>query len=208
MLETELVPAPRSDSRRLMVVLHGLGDSIEGYRWLPSALGLPWMNYLLVNAPDPYYGGYAWYDFTGDAWTGIQMSHALLVDLLTRQQEVGYPAEETTLFGFSQGCLMALEVGFCSPCRLAGIVGISGYVHQPGRLLDDLALTARQQRVLITHGTLDPLIPFQGVKGQVRQLQEAGLNIAWHEFAKVHTIAGDEELGVIRNFVCAGYPNR
>ena len=36
-----------------MIVLHGLGDSMEGYRWLPEALQLPWLNYLLVNAPDP-----------------------------------------------------------------------------------------------------------------------------------------------------------
>ena len=54
MLTTELMPAAQRDSRRLMVVLHGLGDSMEGYRWLPSALRLPWLNYLLVNAPDEY----------------------------------------------------------------------------------------------------------------------------------------------------------
>ena len=45
-----------------MVMLHGLGDSIEGYRWWPEALGLPWLNHLLVNAPDDYYGGYSWFD--------------------------------------------------------------------------------------------------------------------------------------------------
>jgi hypothetical protein len=39
-------------------MLPGLGDSIEGYRWLPEAMDLPWMNHLLVNAPDQYYGGY------------------------------------------------------------------------------------------------------------------------------------------------------
>ena len=82
MLETDLVPAQEKDSRRLMVVLHGLGDSMEGYRWLPPALGLPWLNYLLVNAPDPYFGGYSWYDFSGDAGTGVERSRALLFELL------------------------------------------------------------------------------------------------------------------------------
>ena len=37
-------------------MLHGLGDSIEGYRWMPEALDLPWLNYLLVNAPDANMG--------------------------------------------------------------------------------------------------------------------------------------------------------
>jgi hypothetical protein len=59
MLDTELVPAADQTSRRLMVVLQGLGDSMDGYRWLPQALNLPWLNYRLVNAPDDYYGGFS-----------------------------------------------------------------------------------------------------------------------------------------------------
>ena len=35
MLTHELIPAADKDSKWLMVVLHGLGDSMEGYRWLP-----------------------------------------------------------------------------------------------------------------------------------------------------------------------------
>ena len=67
MLKTEFAPAMEKNSRRLLIALHGLGDSTAGYRWLPSALQLPGLNYLLVNAPDPYFGGFAWYDFSGDA---------------------------------------------------------------------------------------------------------------------------------------------
>ena len=65
-LETELIPAVERGSRRLMIVLHGLGDSMDGYRWLPNALRVPSLNYLLVNGPDEYYGGHSWYDFAGD----------------------------------------------------------------------------------------------------------------------------------------------
>ena len=89
MLETDLVPAREKSSRRLMVVLHGLGDSLEGYRWLPPALGLPWMNYLLVNGPDRYFGGCSWFDFSGDAGTGVERSRALLFELLDQQRQRG-----------------------------------------------------------------------------------------------------------------------
>ena len=37
-----------------------------------------------------------------------------------------------------------------------------------------------------------------------RDLQAAGLNIEWHEFMKPHTIAGEEEMRVIRKFVTNG----
>ena len=201
MLETELIPASERDSRRLMVVLHGLGDSMEGYRWLPPALGLPPLNYLLVNAPDFYYGGYSWYDFADDAAPGILRSRALLFDLLDEQRNRGFPTEETMLFGFSQGCLMAIEAGLRYPHRFAGLIGISGYVHDAENAIRELSPVALRQRFLITHGTDDPLIPFAAVREQINLLKAEGLHIEWHEFVKAHTIAGEEELDIIRSFV-------
>src|SRR5213080_116489 len=137
-LQTEFYQAAEAGSKRLMVVMHGLGDSIAGFRWLPSALNLPWLNYLLVNAPDSYYGGYSWYNFIGDIGPGVQRSRKLLFELLEAQPAAGFPADQITLGGFSQGCLMSLEVGLRYPDRLAGIIGISGYICNPEKLIADL----------------------------------------------------------------------
>ena len=63
MLETELIPAREKNSRRLMVVLHGLGDSLEGYRLAGRA-------YQLIR-PDDY--GHVWSEKLGAAlglWHG------------------------------------------------------------------------------------------------------------------------------------------
>jgi phospholipase/carboxylesterase len=206
MLKTEFGPAVDKNSKRLLIALHGLGDSSAGYRWLPSALRQPWLNYLLVNAPDPYYGGYSWYDFTGDQEQGVRRSRALLFALLDAQRARGFPTEETVLFGFSQGCLMTMDVGFRYSHRFAGLVGVSGYVHEPEQLLKELSPVARDQRMLFTHGTQDPLIPCAQVRKQVDALKAAGLHIEWREFAKAHTIA-EEELDLIREFVAARFPS-
>lgn len=64
---------------------------------------------------------------------------------------------------------------------------------------------ALRQRFLITHGTQDPLIPFADARRQVEFLKSAGLRIQWQEFVKPHTIAGEEEIDVIREFIEAGY---
>jgi phospholipase/carboxylesterase len=208
MLETMLIPATEAGSGRLMIVLHGLGDSMAGYEWMPAALGLPWLNYLLVNAPDSYYGGYSWYDFEGDAAAGIERSRALLFELIETQRQAGWATDRTLLFGFSQGCLMALETGIRYTRRLAGLVGISGYVFDLEGLLAAPSPVAKEQRFLITHGLQDPLLPFSQVKAQVQRLQAAGIGIEWHEFAKEHTIAGDEELSVIRRFITARFEAR
>jgi phospholipase/carboxylesterase len=100
---------------------------------------------------------------------------------------------------------MAIEIGLRYPHRFAGIIGISGYVCEPETLVKELSPVAFQQRLLMTHGTHDPMIPFAAVREQVNLLKAAGLNIAFHEFLKAHTIAGDEELDLIRDFVRAGY---
>lgn len=188
-----------------MIVLHGLGDSMEGYRWLPAALNLPWLNYLLVNAPDGYYMGYSWYDFGGNPAPGIKRSRELLFALCDDLRRKTFPTEETILFGFSQGCLMTIEVGLRYPHLFAGLIGISGYAHEPEKLLEELSPVAKQQKFLITHGTHDALVPFQAVKEQMQLLQRGGLQIDWREFRKAHTIAGEEELDVIREFVCAQF---
>ena len=201
MLQTELIAAAQTGSRRLLIALHGLGDSMEGYRWLPDAAGFPWLNYLLVNAPEAYYGGFSWYDFAVDAGPGVERSRKLLFALLDAQREAGFPTEETALLGFSQGCLMTIEVGLRYPHRFAGLIGISGYTHQPEKIIHQLSPVARDQRFLLTHGTYDPLIPIDPVRAQVALLKSVGIRIEWREFAKEHTIAGEEELEVIRTFL-------
>ncbi len=103
---------------------------------------------------------------------------------------------------------MSIETGLRYPRRLAGIVGISGYVCNPDVLLKELSPMAYQQRLLVTHGFMDPIIPFAIVYQQIQQLKAAGLNVDWHEFVKAHTIAGEAELDVIRGFIQNGHRSR
>lgn len=200
MLKTKLIPAEQPDSRHLMIVLHGLGDSLAGYAWVPQALQCPWLNYLLVNAPDDYFGGFSWYDYQGEAITGVRRSIGLLNELLDAQRTVGFPTEQTILFGFSQGCLMTLETGLRYPHRFAGLVGLSGYVLDPVKLLSEAQPVAKEQRLLVTHGRQDPLIPCANVRQQMEQLRAGGLTLEWHEYDMPHTII-EEELAVVREFV-------
>ena len=208
MLHSELISATESradGTRPLMLMLHGLGDSIEGYRWMPEELKLPWLNFLLINAPDEYYGGYSWFDYPGDMLPGIVRSRKLLLGLLDDLSAKNFPPEQITLGGFSQGSLMAMDIGLHYPHRFAGLVGISGWIYEVEKLIKEIPPVAKQQRLLMTHGPFDPLIPFDAVREQVRKLQTAGLNVEWREFPKAHTIYGEAEISVVREFVRAGY---
>ncbi len=201
MLHYEKIPAAAKNGRHLMVILHGLGDSLEGYRWLPAALNLPWLSYALVNAPDSYFGGYSWYDLPGDSHPGIVRSRKQLFELLDCLHETECPSASTYLFGFSQGCLMAWEIGIRYPRRLAACIGISGYAHQADKLLAEASPVAGEQHFLITHGRRDPLIPIDPVRADIEKFRQNSIQIEWREFQKEHTIAGLEEVETIRRFV-------
>ncbi len=192
-------------SSSLLIVLHGLGDSTEGWSWLPEALALPWLNYLLVNAPDDYYGGYSWYDLPGDSGPGIERSRKELTALIDSLVAGGTPASQIGLLGFSQGCLMTLETGFRYPAPLAALVGVSGYVWNPATLLREAPPAARRQRALITHGRQDTVVPCGPVRGQIEELKIGGLSIEWQEFDKAHTVAGEPEIALIRDFLVRGF---
>ena len=100
---------------------------------------------------------------------------------------------------------MTLETGLRYPHRFAALIGISGFLPEYGQLLRELAPVAKEQRILVTHGTQDPLLELSSVKPQMRALQEAGLNLTWQEYPKAHTIYGEQELGLIRQFIIKSF---
>jgi phospholipase/carboxylesterase len=202
MLQCDLTKAATTDSKDLLIALHGLGDSMEGYRWLPRALQLPGLNILLVNAPDAYYGGFSWFDFAENPGPGVERSYRLIESMLDSLPEKGFATERTILFGFSQGCLMSFETGLRYKGKLAGIVGVSGYIHEPARLLGMASPVSREQRFLVTHGVRDTLIPLQLAKPLFTQLSNAGIAIEFHEFDKEHTII-EPEISLFRQWIAA-----
>lgn len=191
---------PRVASDRLLVVLHGRGDSHEGFLWLPDALGLPDLRYLLVDAPDPWYGGWSWYDLPPGQAPGVLRSRGLLDALFADLDRRGQRPEHTALLGFSQGCLMTLEWGARQPRPLAAFVGLSGYVLDPAALLAERHPQADRDAWLVTHGRLDDVLPFATSATQARQLAAGGLPLRFEAYDKGHTLV-PEELDEVRRFL-------
>ncbi len=198
---THIWQPARVPTKQLVVVLHGRGDSAEGFVWLQEALAIDSLDFLLLTAPDPYAIGFSWYDLPPRQLPGIVRSRRLLGEVLAQTEQNGFAPERTFLFGFSQGCLLTLEFGARHPRRLAGYVGTSGYVYDPEALLGDLNPEVNQGDWLITHGTDDELLPVAQTRQQIEQLNAGGFKIDYREFAKTHTIDPDRELREIREWM-------
>ena len=112
----------KKPSKQLIVVLHGLGDSARGFLWLQEALEIDSLNYLLLNAPEPYYSGYRWYDIE-DPLSGIVRSRNILSEVFAILSREGYPPEKTSLLRFlarlpdDAGIWRAALRSACRVCR-------------------------------------------------------------------------------------------
>ena len=190
-------------SKKLMIVLHGRGDSSEGFTWLPSYLNMDEMNYLLLDAPYEYFGGYSWYDLPPNQLIGIAHSCSLLVDTLEVLFEDDFDAQESFLFGFSQGSLLTFEFGARYEKELAGYIAVSGYIYDPELLLEEMdPLHKTSNNWLCTHGTEDEVLPHDVSMDQVKTLENGGFNIEFKSYAKGHNIVEDE-LAMIKEWINA-----
>lgn len=175
-------------SKKLMIILHGRGDSSKGFTFLPEYLAIDQMNYLLLDAPDDYYGGFSWYDLPPHQLDGIVSSGEILADTLNALFDEAFNAEESFLFGFSQGSLLTFEFGARYKKVLAGYLAISGYIYDSERLLQEMNPKVNTSNWLCTHGTYDDVLPYKTSKAQIETLQDGGFDIMFKSYEKAHTI--------------------
>ena len=199
LLNNIFIPA-KVPSKKLMIILHGRGDSSNGFTFLPSYLNLDEMNYLLLDAPYEYFGGCSWYDLPPNQLEGIAYSSGVLADILDDLFEEEFDASQSFLFGFSQGALLTFEFGARYEKELAGYIAISGYIYDAQNLLNEMNPTLKDANWLCTHGTSDGVLPYKTSKTQVEQLQQGGMNIDFKTYDKDHTLV-EEELQMIKAWV-------
>lgn len=161
-------PALSGKADSLVILLHGYGADGGDLIGLadPLAPHLPNTRFLAPNAPQRCVNnpmGFQWFpipwlDGTPEPVARGQAQAAYgLLDAWLDAQEKQTPAERTVIVGFSQGTMMALQVGLRRAAAVAGIVGFSGRLLDPEAL--PVEITARPP-VLLVHGDQDPMVPF------------------------------------------------
>ena len=179
-------------SKKLMIILHGRGDSGEGFTSLPSFFNIDEMNYLLLDAPFEYATGFSWYQLPPNQLPGIEYSSQMLTKILDNLFEEQFNASESFLFGFSQGSLLVFEFGARYEKVLAGYIAISGYIYDAKKLLTQLNPQLQENKFLCTHGSYDNVLPLATSQEQVEYLQDNGFAIDFKLYDKEHNIDKDE----------------
>lgn len=194
-------PAASGTADSLVIFLHGYGADAEDLIGLadPLAPHLPRTQFLAPNAPEPCRNnpmGFQWFpipwlDGTSEAVAeaAAQRSFALLDRWLDEIEQDGFAPSRTILFGFSQGTMMALHVGLRRKAALGGIVGFSGRLLRPEQLAAEIVSPTP---VLLVHGDVDPVVPFEHLGEAADHLAAVGVETYTHiSRGTAHGIAPD-----------------
>jgi phospholipase/carboxylesterase len=204
-IEHETGPQPRTS----LIVLHGLGADGNDFVPLCQELRLDAVGpirFVFPHAPMQRVtinNGMlmrAWYDILSlgggvdrrEDEAGLRASQAEVEALLARERSRGVPASRTVLMGFSQGCAMTLMTGLRHGERLAGLVGLSGYLPMADRTEAERHVANADTPLFLAHGRHDPVIPLARAVASRDALTALGQPVEWHEYPMEHSVSPAE----------------
>ena len=182
-----LAPASGGEPKQLIILLHGYGSNGADlislapfwHQAVPDAL------FLAPNAPEQIpgmRGAYQWWDLStrdrASRAAGAARAGPVLDAYIDQQLDrYGLTEEQLVLVGFSQGTMMALQVGPRRERQIAGIVGYSGMLADVGSLARD---ARTKPPVLLIHGSADATISIASYREAKDELERLGFDVSGH----------------------------
>lgn len=190
-------PKIKKEKNPLLLLLHGYGSNEEDLFSFASELP---EDYYVVSARAPFdlsYGSYAWYAINFDAdenkFSDIGQARASrdiiarFIDELVTNYAID--ADNVTLIGFSQGCILSYAVAVSYPEKVQRVVAMSGYWNPEIAVDDYLENDCSKLRIFASHGTVDQVIPVEWARKSIPALQVLGIEIVFKEYMVGHGVA-------------------
>ena len=159
-------PEEGTEIKNAIILLHGYGGDGKDI----SMLTLNWKRHLpntIFICPNGHEkcainpSGYQWFDLTKDDPSYILKESIKAENVIKKfieevKTEYNLSNQQICLSGFSQGCMMSLNVGLTSNEKFLCVVGFSG------KIIDQINLKDRIKNrtdTLLIHGDVDQIVP-------------------------------------------------
>lgn len=198
---------PKKPYDAVVIWLHGLGDSGNGFAPIVPELKLPGdsgIRFVFPHAPvrpvtvNNGMPMRAWYDIKSLDFNnradveGVKESAALVTKLIEAERAHGIPSERILLAGFSQGGVIALELGTRYPEKLAGILALSTYMSEPESFSAQAHEANKSTPILCAHGQQDEVVPMFLGHSAYKVLEQHGYDVKWKEYVMQHNVCMQE----------------
>ena len=184
---TIVMPEKDGAINNVVVLLHGYGGDGKDI----SMLALGWKRYLpntVFICPNGHEKcainplGYQWFDLTKDDPSYIleeSLKAEQKINNLIKEIKQKYKLEnnQICLVGFSQGCMMSINIGVSAEQSFSSVIGFSGKIINSENLKSRIKNNAN---ILLIHGDLDDVVsPTYLLEAKDFFLRE-GINIETH----------------------------
>ena len=181
---TSISPLSKNRPQQAIILCHGYGGdgkdisalAINWQRFLPDAI------FLCPNAPEvcainPQ--GYQWFDLTSEK-EEIILEKSLIAEekLNTFLNQVSdnlqLESSNLMLVGFSQGCMISIQVGLKRKKQINCLIGYSGKVINQKHLSENIN---SKPKIFLMHGENDTIVPPTHLLEAKEYLKKCGINI-------------------------------
>tara|TARA_B100000965_G_scaffold296052_1_gene254255 strand:- start:502 stop:1152 length:651 start_codon:yes stop_codon:yes gene_type:complete len=159
-------PEKEIEIKNAVILLHGYGGDGKDI----SMLSLNWKRHMpntVFICPNGHEAcsinpsGYQWFDLTKEdpeyiLQQSIKAENKINQFIREIRKEFNLTNNQICLSGFSQGCMMSLNVGLTAEENFSCIVGFSGKIIDKDNLKDRIK---NSTKTLLIHGDMDQLVP-------------------------------------------------
>ena len=207
-----------NNPKKLIIMLHGYGDNANNFINLAQPIDQDdWRAfYLALNAPtilSNYPNGYQWFDLYPN---GIYINKAgpkeieiikkdIKNSVLQIEQTIrSYVAKlnislnDCIVIGFSQGGMIAFELGNYMQDQLGGLAILSGRIMEKADINNSFLLNTP---IFISHGDYDDVLPIENFENSVDYLKKNRCNFEAHLIeGDTHTISPNT-INLLQKFI-------
>ncbi len=200
-----------SNKSQVLILEHGRGGRLPLMEFFAkrSALsaGEKKFDFLIIEAPHPEFvpemkvPGFSWFDIKSKDLKGLQESRSKLRALLQELEAYGYRRDKIFWIGFSQGCVMGLDLVLRAEEPIGGLVGVSGFCLRPEAYPAEFGKAAKETPILLTAGTRDEIVPPGPAIAGFQHLEKLGVRLEIREYNKPHSFDLKKEIPEIESWL-------